>query len=141
MAKDNNKQNRSMFLYTALIFAVALILIIIAFFGQKNIRGLRDRTNITKAEQTSAETQTSAPESDDLAIMANALAETQNENESLKTRLDADEKLLAANAKAAAGNSDEAEQLLGELSADGLTDEQRVLYDQINEKIKNGKEQ
>ena len=130
-----------MFLYTALIFAVALILIIIAFFGQKNIRGLRDRTNSTKAEQTSAETQTSAPESDDLAIMANALAETQNENESLKTRLDADEKLLAANAKAAAENSDEAEQLLGELSADGLTEDQRVLYDQINEKIKNGKEQ
>ena len=141
MAKDNNKQNRSMFLYTALIFAVALILIILAFFGQKNIRELRERTKGTKAEQTAAEVQTSSPTPDDLAIMANALAETQNENESLKTRLDTDDKLLEANAKAAEGDNAEAERLLNELSADELTDGQRVLYDQINEKIKNGKEQ
>ena len=141
MAKDNNKQNRSMFLYTALIFAVALILIILAFFGQKNIRELRERTKGTKAEQTAAEVRTSSPTPDDLAIMANALAETQNENESLKTRLDTDDKLLEANAKAAEGDNAEAERLLNELSADELTDGQRVLYDQINEKIKNGKEQ
>ena len=141
MAKDNNKQTRSMFLYTALIFAVDLILIIFAFFGQKNIRELRERTKGTKAEQTSTEAHTSAPAPDELALTANALAEAQNENESLKTRIDTDDKLLGANSKAAEGDLGEAERLLGELSTDGLNDEQRVLYDQINEKIINGKEQ
>lgn len=147
--KTSKKQNRSMFLYTALIFAVALILIIIAFFGQKNIRGLRERTRQDTAAATAADTEnttetaavTQAPAADDLAITANALAAAQDENTELKARIDTYEKLLAANAKAEEGSFTEAETLLAELSVDTLNEEQQILYNQIEEKINNGKEQ
>ena len=45
--ENNNKQkeNKSMYLYTALIFVVALLLILLAFFGQTNISRLGNRAN------------------------------------------------------------------------------------------------
>lgn len=142
MAKDkNNKQNRSMFLYTALIFVVALILIIIAFFGQKNIRELRERARNTTGDPVVTQNVPSDPAPDDLALTANALAAAQSENDSLKARLSTYDKLLDANAKASAGNYGDAQIQLSELSYDDLNNEQKVLFDQINEKINNGKEQ
>ena len=45
--ENNNRQkeNRSMYLYTALIFVVALLLILLAFFGQTNVSRLGNRAN------------------------------------------------------------------------------------------------
>lgn len=38
---NENKNNKSLFLYTALIFLVALLMIVISFFGQSNLEGAR----------------------------------------------------------------------------------------------------
>ena len=145
MAKDNKetKQNRSMFLYTALIFAVALVLIIIAFFGQKNIRELR--TSTTQAVPTAAATaspeEKKTREPDELALTANALADAQKENTELKAELNTYKSLALAYQKAEAGETAEAETMLSGLDKEALTEEQRVLYDQTEKMIKKGKEQ
>lgn len=38
---EKNKNNRSLFLYTSLIFLVALIMIVLSFFGQSHLDGIR----------------------------------------------------------------------------------------------------
>ena len=145
MAKDNNetKQNRSMFLYTALIFAVALVLIIIAFFGQKNIRELRSSTNqavpTASATKDPESKKTQAP--DELALTANALSAAQEENTALKAELASYKAIAAAYQKAEAGDTAEAEAALSALDKEALTEEQKVLYEQTEIVIKKGKEQ
>ena len=141
MANDNKetKQNRSMFLYTALIFAVALVLIIIAFFGQKNIRQLRTSTN--HAVPTAAATTAPEEKPDELALTANALSAAQEENTALKAELGAYKALALAYQKAAAGEKAEAETMLSGLDKEALTEEQKVLYEQTEIMIKKGKEQ
>ena len=132
-----------MFLYTALIFAVALVLIIIAFFGQKNIRELRMST--TQAVPTAAATTSSeekkTPEPDELALTANALSAAQEENTALKAELGTYKAISAAYRKAAAGDMAEAEAVLSGLDKEALTEEQMVLYEQTEKVIKKGKEQ
>lgn len=41
MSDKKNNNNKSMFLYTALIFLVALLMIVISFFGQSHLEGAR----------------------------------------------------------------------------------------------------
>ena len=145
MAKDNNetKQNRSMFLYTALIFAVALVLIIIAFFGQKNIRELRTSTSqaVPTAAATTNPEEKKTPEPDELALTANALSAAQEENTALKSELAAYKAIAAAYQKAEAGDKAGAEAALSALDKEALTEEQKVLYEQTEIVIKKGKEQ
>lgn len=145
MAKDNNetKQNRSMFLYTALIFAVALVLIIIAFFGQKNIRELRTSTSqaVPTAAATTSPEEKKTPAPDELALTANALSAAQEENTALKSELAAYKAIAAAYRKAAAGDKAGAEAAISGLDKEALTEEQKVLYEQTEIVIKKGKEQ
>ena len=37
-----NKSNKSLFLYTSLIFLVALLMIVVSFFGQSHLEGIRE---------------------------------------------------------------------------------------------------
>ena len=145
MAKDNNetKQNRSMFLYTALIFAVALVLIIIAFFGQKNIRELRTSTSqaVPTASATAGPKEKKTAEPDELALTANALSAAQEENTALKAELGTYKAIAAAYQKAAAGDIADAEAMLSGLDKEALTEEQKVLYEETEKVIKKGKEQ
>lgn len=138
------KQNRSMFLYTALIFAVALVLIIVAFFGQKNIRELRTNTKQTAptaAVTTADPEEETDPSTDELAITANALAAAKEENNTLKTELKKYKVLAAAYKAVTAGNTADAEAALSKLDKEALTEEQRVLYEQTEKEIIKGKEQ
>ena len=44
----NKNDNKSMFLYTALIFIVAVLLIIFSFLGQTNMQKISERKETTK---------------------------------------------------------------------------------------------
>lgn len=143
--QKNPNSNSSMFLYTALIFVVALILIIIAFFGQKNLMDLRRTTDaMSEPEQTETiadQTPSPEPRNDELAVMANTISTLQAENTTLKSSVDIYEKLLAANGYISSGNNTEAEKIISEINSADLTGDQLILYNQILTTVNEGKEQ
>ena len=92
---DNKKENRSMYLYTALIFVVALLLILLAFFSQANISKLGKRAEefTTPAPVFT----TASPQPDELAKVSNMAAELDEQNKALQTQIAVYDNLLSAN--------------------------------------------
>lgn len=138
--KNTKKENRSMYLYTALIFAVALLLIIVAFFAQTNVSRLGKRAE-EFATPAPAAAQTADPKSNELAKYANMASELDAENKTLKQQIETYDKLLAVNASLAGGNIAEAETAFAEIDETVLSDSQRILYEEIKIKINERKEQ
>lgn len=147
MSKDNkNTQDRSMFLYTALIFAVALILIILSFFGQTNLTNLRkNHTEWTQEPQTTQKTQpTQSPSvelDDEFAKMVNTVSTLDEENKILKEKTETSNILFEANAYIQNEDLENAKIAIEKIDVNTLTDNQKVLYNQIISKINEGKEQ
>ncbi len=140
--KQNPNQSNSMFLYTALIFVVALILIILAFFGQTNLSSLRKSTEQTPAltEQTaetteSAEENTLPPDNDAIAKMTNTISALDTENTQLKEEVKTYDNLLEANSYISKGDKENAAVILGSVDESSLTENQKILYDQIKNQI------
>ncbi len=137
MDKNTNKpqQNRSMFLYTALIFLVALILIIIAAFGNTNINNLR-----RNAEQIPTTEEATEAADDELAVLANSLSSLQAENERLSDELGTYTALIDAYVFIQSDRLDEAETAIANISPDLLSESQLILYNQITETINERKD-
>ena len=140
---DKKNSNNSMFIYTALIFIVALIFIILAFFGQKNLTQLRKETeSIASSPQATA----AAPESttvpnEEIAIMANTISALKSDNDRLKASIDTYDKLLSANGYLPVGSMTEAGSVIADIDRNSLTEDQKILFDQITNTINEGKEQ
>lgn len=149
---ENKNNNRSLFLYTALIFFVALIMIILSFFGQSKLE-----SNQPKIPQESA---TTAPISGSISEKAAALSEDNRvlleENNKLKADIEdayknmkkaeseknaALEKtnqydlLLSAYGCFTVDNYDKAKEMLSKLNYDTLTEDMKILYDRIKNSI------
>ena len=145
--KKDNSQNRSMFLYTALIFAVALILIILAFFGQTNLSNLRrNAENAISETEQNGYIQTQPPEtttagSDEMAKIANSISALDAENKDLKKQLSVYDSLAEANKYISDGDIQNAASVIETIDNCTLTDNQIILYNQILNKIDEGKEQ
>ena len=143
MKEKKNKQNNSMFIYTALIFVVALLFIILAFFGQTNLTKLRGEINKSELQPTEAvitavpateEVQTPSPtpgNPDEYAIMTNTISSLKAENDELKS----------ANGYISVGNLDKAAEIIAGIDRNALSDDQIILFDQITNTINEGKEQ
>ena len=148
MNKKEKRQNNSMFIYTALIFVVALILIILAFFGQTNLTNLRKTAEDVPASETPSETvsETAAPQPtstavEELAILTNTVSNLRAENDNLQKTIDTYENLLSANGYISVGNTDMAQKILNTIDRNALSDDQKILFDQISNTINEGKEQ
>lgn len=146
MSKNNkNTQDNSMFLYTALIFAVALILIIMSFFGQTNLTKLRNNhdewTQEPQTTQTAEPTQSPSVELDDeFAKMVNTVSTLDEENKDLKMKAETSDILFEANAYLQNADLENAKIAIEKIDVNVLTDNQKVLYNQIISKINEGKE-
>ncbi len=143
---DNNtnkrKENKSMYLYTALIFVVALLLIILAFFGQTNISKLGNRANeLAQATEVASSTPTTAPTTEEFARISNMASALDKENMDLKNKLSVCDNLINANDLASKGNYFEAKEIMELIDETTLTDSQKVLCKQIKDKIAEGEEQ
>lgn len=139
-----NSQNRSMFLYTALIFAVALLLIIIAFFGQANKEKVDNIVGTTATETATTTPTESASEADtepavqfteEYAKLSNKVIALDAENKALKAKLDLYELLLSANKAISEGDIETANSVIAEINSDTLTEDQKILFNQITSKI------
>ncbi len=140
---NKTKGNRSMYLYTALIFVVALLLIILAFFGQTNISKLGNRANeIAEATEVASISPTNAPPStEEFARISNMASALDKENKDLKGKLSIYDNLINANDLASKGKFFEAKEIIDIIDDAVLTDGQKVLYKQIKDKITEGEEQ
>ncbi len=142
MKNEKKKENRSIYIYTALIFAVALVLIILTAFSQPRVNKLGKRAEEFKPEATESVT------TDEIAKYANMAASLDTENKELNSEISEKNKqiqiyefLLTANAQVSDGQFVEAEEMLTQIDATTLTDNQMILFNEITEKINEGKEQ
>lgn len=142
--QNNNKPSHgnSMFLYTALIFVMALILIILSFFGQTNLSVLRkngDKSTLSQANQLTDTPADDIKESEvpneEYAQMTNTISELDTENKNLKNELSTYDSLLSANGYISAGDKENAKLTLEAIDVETLTENQKILYDNIIKKI------
>lgn len=138
---SNEPKNNSMFLYTALIFVAAIIIIVLAFISQ---------THLEKAQPSSSPTmlpqQTEPSDLQGIAKSASELSEKNmellEENRDLNKRLDdaqssadAYENLLAAYSYARAADKANAAARLEKINYDSLSQEGKTLYDDVKSQI------
>lgn len=139
-----NKGNRPLMIYTSLIFIVAIIMVIVAFFGQRHLESAQFRQTETakgisvRASQLSEENRLLMEVNKRLT---NSLNELTEENQTLKADLDVLTKESEQNKKLtevyiALNNSgrSKARKLLKEIYTEDLTAEQKDFYDMLVKK-------
>lgn len=126
MANNNQSGgNKSLYLYTALIFVVAILLIILSFFAMSN----RDR-QMNEVEETKSITERASVLSEENKNLAEEIVTLKGSNEKLTADL-----LGVANEYYLAGDKEKSKQLTVNIDAEKLTDEQKVIYNTINDII------
>ena len=134
-------ENRSLFLYTALIFLVAILMIILAFFGQNNLQKNQPIQSET-ASSTSITEKAAKLSEENLMLLEqnkNYLAENEElrvaneaynlENTSLKKEIENQNKLLEIYQRLYKNKKSEARELLAALNQEDLTETQKSFYD------------
>lgn len=133
----NKNDNKSLFLYMALIFFVAVILIILSFFGQTNLQKKQP-----KVEENTEQTQAVSGITEKAAILSeenkNLLEENNKlkaENKELIEKQAANDLLLSANGYFTLGNNAKALEMLNAVNYDELSVDQKLIYDNIKNNI------
>lgn len=139
---NKNNDNKSLILYTSLIFGVAIVMIIVSFFTQKHLDDLRvsevDAQNVTlsnKAAQVSEENMQLVELNKTLREKNTELLEENEkltkENEALGSENKNYEALVLVYDRLLNGRKTTARTLLKEIYTQDLTPEQKELYDQL----------
>ena len=148
---ENNRGNNSLFLYTALIFIAAIIVILFAYFSQTHVeRAQPGQSPATEAAPYDPEAQVPAsPGADAPQGIAKTAAELSRDNmelleenrelhnrvDELEVQAEIYEPLI--NAYYAQGKSDNerAKLLMENIDYNSLSDEAKALYDDISSKL------
>ena len=139
-----NNDNRSLFIYTSLIFIVAIAMIVVSFFAQTHLDRSKLGTDAEavslsdKAAQVSEENMQLLEFNKDLQAKNAALDEEntrlKSEAESAKKELDAYAALFNVVNTILDGKLSEARTLLGGIYTEDLTPAQKELYDNLVKK-------
>lgn len=142
---SNSNNNRSLFLYTGLIFLVAIIMIIIAFFGQSNL----EKNQPIKESVTSIEDKTERLSEDNRLLLeqnqslqdTNKLLTEQvsamrSDEEEYQKQINNNDLLLDVYNMLYKGNKKSAAELLKTINADELTEKQKTFYTILQKKCK-----
>lgn len=136
MTKNNKNDNKSLFMYAALIFFVAVILIILSFFGQTNLAKNQPQVEETNVEQTqSGITERAAVLSEENKNLLEKNKQLEEENEKLQQKQLTNDILLSANGYITAGNTAKAYEMLNAVNYDELTSDQQIIYDNVKKII------
>ncbi len=151
MKEKNN--NKSLFLYTSLIFIVAILLIILAFFGQTNIE--KNQPEIETTEETIppssnsgiAERASVLSEENRLLLEEKTKLEAQvrekdaiisgleNENFNLSEQIRMNDLLLQANGYLYVGNFEKSSEALAQVDYEKLTSDQQIIYNNVKNRL------
>lgn len=122
-ANNSNTGNKSLYLYTALIFVVAILLIILSFFAMSN----RDN-KMNESEQTQSITERASVLSEENKNLAEQNLILKEENIKLKDNL-----LNIAKEIYSKGDVEKANTVIMDIQYDTLSEEQQVIYNTITE--------
>ena len=140
-----NSDNKSLFLYTSLIFIVAIVMIIVSFFAQTHF----DRSSFletdtekvdlsNKAAQVSEENMQLVELNKSLketnAALSAENAELKESSSKMQKEISAYQELLLVSEKLLGGNKRAARTLLENIFTEDLTKEQKELYDTLVKK-------
>lgn len=130
--EQNNNGNKSLFLYTALIFFVAVILIILAFFGQTNLQ----KNQPPISSEIPVQTPVSIPEkaavvSEENSKLIQEVSALKSELETANTELTNSKILLEAYDAKLQNNAEALNLILSSLNYEQLSDEQKAVYDKL----------
>lgn len=147
----NKNNNKSLFLYTSLIFIVAILLIIIAFFGQTNVQknqpvieieetaqpsnnGIAERASVLSEEnRILLEEKTNLEE--ELRSKNSIISGIENENFNLNEKIRINDLLLQANGYATVGNFEKASESLSKVAYEDLSYDQQIIYNSVKSKL------
>ena len=121
-ANNSNGQNKSLYIYTSLIFVVAVLLIILSFFAMSNRDSKMNETEQT-AQSITEKTAALSEENKNLAEENKALKE---KNHTMSAAL-----LNIANEYYTAGDTVKAEETVAIIDASSLTEEEAAVYTTI----------
>lgn len=150
MKEKNN--NKSLFLYTSLIFIVAILLIILAFFGQTNVEKSQPEAKITETASPSANSgiaERASVLSEENRILLeekNKLEEKvrekdaiisglENENFNLSEKIRMNDLLLQANGYLTVGNFEKSAEALNQVDYEDLSSDQQIIYNNIKNRL------
>lgn len=139
---DNRKENNSLFLYTALIFVVAIIIIILSFFAQNHAE--KSQPKISQSPVSETTVPTNGPQG--IAKSASELSEYNlellEENRLLNKELNSAEDkikeydlLLSAHSYVSTGNYDAARLIFNSINYENLSADGKILYDTIKSNL------
>lgn len=139
-----NRSNRPLMIYTSLIFIVAIVMVVVAFFGQRHLESAQFRQ--TEKTRGISERASQLSEENRLLMEVNkrlttSLNELTEENQQLQADVEALTKEAEYNKKLnnvylALNNSgrSKARKLLNEIYTEDLTAEQKDFYDMLVKK-------
>ncbi|MDY3030202.1 MAG: hypothetical protein SOS24_00380 [Clostridia bacterium] len=135
----NKNNNKSMFLYTALIFVVAILLIVLSIFGQTNLQ--KSQPEVEQTLEPSKQLGNSISEkaavlSEENMVLLEENKSLKSENEKLKEQSKNVDLLMSANGYMSMNNKEKAAEQLAKVNAELLTEDQKILYNQIKEFVK-----
>ena len=143
----NKNDNKSMFLYTALIFIVAVLLIIFSFLGQTNMQKNQPQVSESPDKEMSISEKASILSEENTVLLENnsnlkkenqELSEEniqlKSDNESLVQKQSQNDLLLSANGYFTLGNS-MALETLDKVNYNDLSSDQKIIYDNIKNNI------
>ena len=131
----NKNDNKSLFLYTSLIFIVAVLLIILSFFGQTNMK--KNMTQVDTEAANSGITERAAVLSEENKNLLEENNKLKTENQELTKKITTNDILLSANGYFSLGNNDKALEMLLAVNYDDLSVDQKIIYDNIKTAIDN----
>ncbi len=128
MTQNNN--NKSLFLYTALIFIVAILLIIISIFGEAH------PSKALPSPEPSLEhavTEKAAALSAENLRLTEEVSSLKEQNSAAKKQIEIYTLLSDALYQKSQGNNESAKQIVASLDYEMLDEKQKELYNSINE--------
>ena len=120
-AHNSNGPNKSLYMYTSLIFVVAILLIILSFFAMSN----RDK-KMNETEQAQTITEKTAALSEENKNLAEENKTLKDSNHVMSAAL-----LSIANEYYTAGDTAKASEIASSVDTAYLTDEEKALYASI----------
>lgn len=135
--EERKNSSHSIYAYTALIFIVAIIMIILAFFGQSNLDHDQDIQSEGKsiAEKSAVISEENLILRDKLSDIQEQLEKKEIELESEKASNKINSSIISAQILLNIGNTDGANQVLSTIDEASLSGDSLTIYQNLKEEI------
>ena len=131
----NKNDNKSMFLYTALIFIVAVLLIIFSFLGQTNMQKNQPQVSESPDKENTVLLENNSNLKKENQELSEENIQLKSDNESLVQKQSQNDLLLSANGYFTLGNNSMALETLDKVNYNDLSSDQKIIYDNIKNNI------